>query len=130
MIVNTLFFCEIPVKYIASSPPQEFPLPERLEDRSHSAVDMEDQKDKRKGDTNQQHGALNKVRPEYGFQASRVGVNDRDHSHHNDQDIDVDPCQDSKVPMDGRYDDDGHSSDLIDDKHYRSQYAESLAAEP
>ena len=100
-----------------------------IEDRSDSSVNVCQKEYQRKGDADEQYGALDKVGPEYGFQAAGVGIDDCDHTHDDDQQVDADSGQASQYHT-GQVHDDGHTSYLVNDKHDRAQYAEPLAFEP
>ena len=81
-----------------------------------------------KGNTHQEHAALDKVGPEHGFKAACIGVNDGDHAHGNDQYIYIDACQVGQYH--GRQiHDDGHTAYLVHDKHDGAQDAQALASE-
>ena len=119
-------FQEIPVEY-GFLPTQEFSCLERLEDRSYPSVNMKNQKNKCKGDTYQQNGTLYKICPKYRFQPACVGINNRDDTHHKNQNVDVDSRQIGEHHR-RKIHNNRHSSDLIDDEHHGSQHTEPFAA--
>ena len=101
---------------------------ELVDDGTKAAVQVGDEEDEAEGNTDEQHRALDKVGPQHALQAAGVGVDDGDDAHDDDEDVHVDPHQ-LREHHAGQVHDDGHTADLIDDKHDGAQHPEELAAE-
>lgn len=97
-----------------------------MENCSQSSVNMGQQKNKSECYADQQYRALDKVCPKYRFQSACVRINNCDNAHDNDQYIDADS---HKVGQHHTWQvhDNGHTADLVNDKHNSSQNTQSLA---
>lgn len=71
---------------------------------------------------------LNEIGPQDGFQAAGIRVNDGDHAHDDDQQVDADSGEVAEHHA-RQVHDDGHTAHLIDDEHDRAEHAQALALE-
>lgn len=93
-----------------------------------AAVNGAQQEDQGEYNAHDQHGALNEVSPENGFQTAGVGIDDGDDTHDQNQEVHADACQAGQHHA-GQVHDDGHAPDLIHDEHHGAQNAQGFGAE-
>ncbi|CCX58456.1 unknown [Blautia hydrogenotrophica CAG:147] len=71
---------------------------------------------------------MDEISPKHGFQSASVGIDDRYDSHDDNQNVYIDVHQTRKYHT-RQVHDDGHTSDLVNDKHDCAQNTQSFAVE-